>query len=112
MQMIYFHSDTIGRGRGSVTIGYSIRLACRNLGDRIRATTDLKTTTGSVSFSAIRSATGVGVMGPRRLLLSTDISCHSWCGTLKNPLLNGHRCMPSIRQNLKPFTGNCEVTCD
>ena len=41
MQMIYFHSDTIGRGRGGVTIGYSIRLACRNLGDRIRATTDL-----------------------------------------------------------------------
>ena len=36
MHMIYFHSDTIGRGRGGV-----IRPSSGRLGDRIRATTDL-----------------------------------------------------------------------
>ena len=41
--------------------------------------------TGSDKFTAKCSALGVSVMGPRRWPLSTDASCRSRCGTLKNP---------------------------
>ena len=52
--------------------------------------------TGSDSSTAKCSAIGVSVKGPWRWPLWIDAPCHR-CGTLKNPLLNGHECRAQLK---------------
>ena len=52
--------------------------------------------TGSDSSTAKCSAIGVSVKGPWRWPLWIDAPCHR-CGTLKNPLLNGHECREHVK---------------
>ena len=65
--------------------------------------------TGSDSSTAKCSATVVSVTGPRIRPLKTDASCHSRCDTLKT-LTAQWPCVPSIGQDLPPFTGNDDVS--